>query len=236
LLAYKSRIRLDQGRWSEAVELTQQVLRDPRTMLARVPALDVLALVRARRGDPDCWTPADEALALAEPTGELQHMAPVAAARAELAWLTGQPAAVDEMTQAVLDLAIERRASWVVGELECWRWRVGLPPTASARAAEPYALEMAGDWAQAARSGPSEAARTKRRSRGAGRTTKPLRQPCPICRNSRPRDLWSRGAPACQSGARQVPRATPAAVPMLPISRPRLGVLELLVGGLRNAR
>jgi DNA-binding CsgD family transcriptional regulator len=239
LLAYKSRVALDQGRWSEAIELTQQVLRDPRTMLARVPALVVLALIRARRGDPDCWTPADEALALAEPTGELQHLAPVAAARAELAWLTGQPASVDSMTQTVLELAIQRRASWAIGELDCWRWRVGLPSMAGDEAAEPYAAEMAGDsvgaaeiWAE--RGCPYEAALARS---GANDETV-LRQVLS--------DLHDLGAHATagvvarrlrESGARQVPRGPRPASRANPanLTTRELEVLKLLAEGLRNA-
>ena len=49
-------------------------------------ALTAIGLVRARRGETDAWGPLDEALALAEPSGELQRIAPVAAARAEVAW------------------------------------------------------------------------------------------------------------------------------------------------------
>ena len=72
----------------------EAVLRDPRTSPpSRIDALVVLGLVRARRGDPGVWAPLDEALALdgtGEP-GELQRLGPVAAARAEAAWLAGDP-------------------------------------------------------------------------------------------------------------------------------------------------
>ena len=129
LLAYLARLALDQGRWSETVELTQPILRDPRAMLPRIPVLVTVALVRARRGEPGAQPLLDEALALAQPTGELQHQVPVAAAQAEVAWLAGRPAEADEATGALLEVAIARRASWLVGELACWRWRAGLPRT-----------------------------------------------------------------------------------------------------------
>jgi DNA-binding CsgD family transcriptional regulator len=109
----------------------------------------VLGLVRARRGDPECWPPLDEARALAEPTGELQSIAPVAAARAEVAWLEGRPDAVRAEIAGAFERAMERRAAWIVGELALWRWRAdGEAPPADA--AQPYAWEMAGDWARAA--------------------------------------------------------------------------------------
>ena len=149
VLAYGARCAVDQGRWLDAVELAEQVVRDPRTALPRVPALVAVGLVRARRGDPDAWRPLDEALALAQPTRELQHMAPVAAARAEVAWLEGKPTVVAEATNATLDVARLRHATWVVGELALWRRRAGLVANADG-AAEPYAVEISGDWHAAA--------------------------------------------------------------------------------------
>lgn len=150
MLAYAARWALDQGRLAEAIDLAQQVIGNPRTNLPRIPPLVALALIRARRGDPEVWPLLDEALALAEPTGELQHIAPVAAARAEVAWLEGRPDAVCAETEAALAMAVRNRAPWLVGELACWRWRAGIATPAEG-AAEPYALEMAGDWQAAAR-------------------------------------------------------------------------------------
>jgi DNA-binding NarL/FixJ family response regulator len=37
----------------------------------------------------------------------------------------------------------------LVGELAYWRWRAGIREQLSADAAEPYALQIAGDWARA---------------------------------------------------------------------------------------
>jgi DNA-binding CsgD family transcriptional regulator/tetratricopeptide (TPR) repeat protein len=151
LLAYRARRELDQHRWDDAVGSASLVLRNPRTSpVPRTVALAVLGLVRARRGDPGAWPQLDAAWALAEPTAELQRMAPAAAARAEAAWLEGRNADIDELTKATLDIAMHRGASWVVGELACWRWRAGLDPVGEEEAAGPHALEMAGDWAGAA--------------------------------------------------------------------------------------
>jgi DNA-binding CsgD family transcriptional regulator len=151
LLAYRARAELEQGRWSEAVDSAALVLRERSiSTTPRILAFVVLGLVRARRGDPDVWPPLDEALALAEPTGELPRIAPVAAARAEVAWLEGDSVAVAEETEAALELAVRRRAPWVVGELACWRWRAGIREELPAEAAEPYVLQMRGEWARAA--------------------------------------------------------------------------------------
>ena len=152
LLACRARLELDLGRWSEAADSASLVLRDPRS--APVPrgwALVVLGLVRARRGDPGASGPLDDARMLAQGTGELQCIAPVAAARAEAAWLRGESAIVEEETESALELARHRRSAWVVGELTYWRWRAGISDAnVSDLAATPYGPTLAGEWARAA--------------------------------------------------------------------------------------
>jgi DNA-binding CsgD family transcriptional regulator/tetratricopeptide (TPR) repeat protein len=151
LVAARARVALDRGRWGEAAELAGRALRDRRTFpVPRVLALTVLGLVRARCGDPDAWPLLDEAHALAQPTGELQRIAPAAAARAEAAWLGGLHAAAAEEAGAALDLAVGRRAAWAAGELACWRRRAGIEETVDAPVAEPYAAELAGEPERAA--------------------------------------------------------------------------------------
>jgi DNA-binding CsgD family transcriptional regulator/tetratricopeptide (TPR) repeat protein/type II secretory pathway predicted ATPase ExeA len=151
LCAQGARLNLDEGRWDEAIDSAELVLRDARTtQLSRIVALVVLGLVRARRGAPDGWGPLDDALGLAGPTGALQNIGPAAAARAEAAWLEGRHDAVVEATEASLDLAVRRRAPWLVGELSYWRLRAGLKEDVPPGAAEPYVLQIAGEWARAA--------------------------------------------------------------------------------------
>ncbi len=150
LLACRARIDLDAGRWAEADESVAAVLRDPRAWpVPRGLALSVLGLLRARRGDPGCWEPLDEALSLVEETRELQRIVPVATARAEAAWLEGASNRVAADTEAALELAIERSAPWAIGELAFWRWRAGLLDESPPGAAEPYALQITGEWAAA---------------------------------------------------------------------------------------
>jgi len=150
LLAYRARSELDRGRWDEAADSAGFVLGNPRdAVLLRTIALVVLGLVRARRGDPEVWPLLDEALALTDHGKELQHIAPVAAARAEAAWLEGKHEAIAAETEEALDLAIRWRSAWAIGELTYWRSRAGVQPQIPPGAAEPYALQLAGDWAQA---------------------------------------------------------------------------------------
>lgn len=144
LLAYRACLRLEQGRWEEAAESAQLAVADPRSSpLPRILGRVVLGLVRARRGDPQVWPLLDEATELAAPSGELQRIAPAAAARAEAAWLVGSPESVTEATELALALAVERQAAWIVGQLACWRRRAGVAESIDAPVAEPYELELA---------------------------------------------------------------------------------------------
>ena len=150
LQVYRARIELDRGHWSKAGAAIPLTVEDPGTPLPRIFALVVLALLRARRGDPEQWTALDEAAELARASGELQWVAAVAAARAETLWLAGEPSRVAAETDEVLARAVELRAWRFVGELASWRRRSGVREDPPPNAWEPWALELAGDWAGAA--------------------------------------------------------------------------------------
>ncbi|WP_239159817.1 ATP-binding protein [Virgisporangium ochraceum] len=150
VLAYRARARLDRGDWDDAAEDAALVLRSARSVpLLRILALTTLGLVGARRGDPDHGPLLDEALALTEGQDELQFHAPVAAARAEAAWLDGRCGAVDGLTRHALDSAVERQAHWIVGELAWLRRLAGVREPAPV-AVGPYASQLTGDPAAAA--------------------------------------------------------------------------------------
>jgi ATP/maltotriose-dependent transcriptional regulator MalT len=151
ILASRARLELYQGRWTAAADTAETVLRIPRTSTTpRINALVVLALVRARRGDPGHAESLAEAWALAEPTGELFRMAPVALARAELAWLEGDSEAVRDVTEDTLTLAVDRGTERLIGELAVWRRRAGVASDISGVMPEQYARELAGDPVAAA--------------------------------------------------------------------------------------
>lgn len=149
--AWLALVLLALGRWDEAATEALQVL--PRAGVDDMSALMAqlaLARLRLRRGDPGADGAIAAARRLAEPSGTLQRMAPCAAVRAEAAFGRGDTAELVAAVRSALPLAQAKGHPWFVGELSYWLWRAGAAPPAAAGCAEPYALQMAGRWGDAA--------------------------------------------------------------------------------------
>ena len=150
LHAFAAKIALDRGCWDEADELCTLVFQRRLTSIfPRVVALTVRALIRARRGEVDADSLLDEALELAQPSGEVMRIAPVALAQAEVAWLAGDSAGIVDATDRVFGDALELNGPWPLPDLAYWRWRAGLDAPTLPDAEHPFALQIAGDWARA---------------------------------------------------------------------------------------
>jgi DNA-binding CsgD family transcriptional regulator len=239
-LAYLARAELDQGNWAGAADLAEQVLRARRTSTTpTILALTVIGQLRARRGDPDPWSPLDEAQELAAMSGELPRLAPVAVARAEAAWLEGRAEAVVAATEHAYPLALQLRAVWTAGELAVWRRRAGLAEEAPPGIPEPYSLTHRGECERAAawltaHSCPFEAALALTDSPADAALHEALAQLQEL--DARPaaaivaRRLRDRGARGLPRGPRSATRRNPAGL------TPREAeVLVLLERGLTNA-
>jgi DNA-binding CsgD family transcriptional regulator len=93
---------------------------------------------------------------LARPTGEVDRLGPVAAARAEAAWLGCDPDGVASVTELALALALrcgsalwERHGSPchdLADELGVWRRRAGLDAAKPTVPGSPHGLQLAGCW------------------------------------------------------------------------------------------
>jgi DNA-binding SARP family transcriptional activator len=138
-------LRVRQGRWDEALELGDWVLSRPEVAFEEAP-LCARGLIRARRGEPDPWTPLDAALVLAESVGGLDILHPVACARAETAWISGDDDRAIAEVNAVLPLAQESGDIWYLGELASALLRAGAPLPELGALPEPYSLERGARW------------------------------------------------------------------------------------------
>jgi DNA-binding CsgD family transcriptional regulator len=241
MTGHQARSHLNQGRWDAAAASATEVLTDPREgRPTRVWPLVVIGVLRARRGDPDPWSPLDEALELAQEIGELQRLSPVAAARAEAHWLAGQTAAVDGETSLALALALERRDACAAGELYLWRRRAGIEEAFAPRAiSEPYRLELAGEPEAAAAiwrslGCPYEAALALAHTDSEDVQRHALAELQRL--GARPaatrvaRTLRERGARDVRQGPRTATRANPGG-----LTARELEVMGLIAEGLRNA-
>src|SRR5215207_2695205 len=151
LLATRAILRARQGRWDAAETEIRQLLRQPKlSSVTRMMALTTLGQVQARRGSPEAAATLDEALALADRTGKLLRLGPVRAARAEAALLASDSERVRDEVQAVRELISERGNRWDRGELAWLLWQAGERDVPTENLAEPYALQIAGDFAGAA--------------------------------------------------------------------------------------
>ena len=144
------------GHWDAAATHAREALRQTsKRSTSRVMALVALGRLRARRGDPGVDEALDEALRLAQASGTLQRLAPVHCARAEAAWLRGDLAGVAAEARAALPLALRQQHAWFVGELRYWLYIADQPgdqPIEPEQTmAEPYALQLSGQWREAAR-------------------------------------------------------------------------------------
>jgi DNA-binding CsgD family transcriptional regulator/tetratricopeptide (TPR) repeat protein len=152
MLAYRARLRLEQGHWLEASEDAEAVLFHPRaTPVTRIPALRTLGHLRIRRGDPDASSPLEEARALAGPEPELQRLGTLAAVCAEAAWLAGDLPSVVRAVMPAYERVSQRQDPRMKGELAAWLWRANALEGTPSDIEEPCALEIAGNWQAAAR-------------------------------------------------------------------------------------
>jgi len=147
----RARTHFDTGRWTLATDDAAFVLgHSVGYNVSRILALTVLGHVRVRRGDPDAARALNEAHQLAMETEEISRLTPIAAARIEMAWLAGDREKVVAETQSILETAKGHNDPWIQGEFAIWAWRAGISQPVREEIAEPYALQIAGDWRAAA--------------------------------------------------------------------------------------
>ena len=150
--AYYIPCELERGNWTEAAHIADELLRGSEVsgVQQRITILVTLAVVRLRRGDPGADAPLEEALKLALPTGEINRIGRVTAARAEQAWLRGDMDRVSREALVGLECVRGHTAPWVKGELMFWLSRAQVIDCIPVDVAEPYRLLLADKWREAA--------------------------------------------------------------------------------------
>jgi ATP/maltotriose-dependent transcriptional regulator MalT len=243
LLATRAPLRIRQGRWDEAAAEALSLLAQPMlSPVTRIVALMSLGQVGARRGSAEAAAILDEALTLAERNGKLMRLGPVRAARAEAALLAGDHERARAEALAVREHVFTRGYRWLRSEFAWLLWQAGERNIPTDDLAEPYAMQIAGDYAGAAtvwrRLGcPYEEARALAASDDAdavGRAVMTLErlgaQPSAQQAIGRLRALGVRVLPPVSRGPRASTRANPAG-----LTQREAEVLALLAEGLRNA-
>lgn len=151
LRGWRARMYFEQGFWIEATREAEDVLLvNPGSAVMSLPAVTTLGCVKVRQGDPGSRKWLDQARDFALPTAELQRLGPVAAARAEKAWLDGNRTEVLNEVSQVVTLARRAGDAWQLGQLLWWKWRADGEPPHDEPIPSVYRDMMAGDWRSAA--------------------------------------------------------------------------------------
>ena len=143
---------LKRGRWDDAIADAWCIRQRAGTVaVGHIPALTTIGTIRMRRGEPDAHATLLEAMQLAERTGELPLIAPVALALTEEAWLRGDLAGARDLIRGVLDRSDQPVTTQHRGHLISWAVRLGgSEHDAPAGTPRHVALQINGRWQEAA--------------------------------------------------------------------------------------
>lgn len=143
----RARLHLARGEWDAACADATPAL-DAQSP-SRCPALQIIGLVRVRRGEPGGDELLAQAWQLATSIDELQRIGPVAAARAESALLAGDPMAAIDAAADAYELARRTRHRPMKAELGMLLTQAG-QPVPDIPTDRPHGLRAIGDWRAAA--------------------------------------------------------------------------------------
>lgn len=152
LRGWRSRLAYERGDWTQAEQQAEEVLAlDFGSPLMTYPAVATMAALKVRQGDAAANAWLARAWEVALGTGELQRLAPIAAARAEAAWWRGDADAVPELAAPVVELARLTQQVWQLGPLAWWLVLAGASLGEDVNSLPAgYRSMVRGDWAAAA--------------------------------------------------------------------------------------
>ena len=141
--AWLARSLAEQGHYAAAHQHLADIIRHPHlSPITQISALAVAGVLAARRGGGTGAL--DDALPIAVQTGESQRLVPVAAARAEAAWIAGRTSDLAAEIDRAWPTAVTHPQPWDLGELCWWLHLAGDHRPIPAPVARPFALMVAG--------------------------------------------------------------------------------------------
>ncbi len=152
LAGHHAKVKLHYGSWDEAVGLAEYVLSKKNLPIANtlIPVA-VVGIVRARRNDPGAMELLDESVDLAVRMGEKEKIVYTEAARAEYFWLQNKLHAIVDELKSIYAQVINSNNIWAIGEIAYWLWKAGHLDEIPEKIAEPFLLQIKGDWKAAAK-------------------------------------------------------------------------------------
>jgi DNA-binding CsgD family transcriptional regulator/tetratricopeptide (TPR) repeat protein len=142
---------LKRGRWDDAIASAWCIRQRAGTVaVGHIPALTTIGTIQMRRGEPDAHATLLAAMQLAERTGELTLIAPVALALTEGAWLRGDLPGARDLIRGVLDRSDQPLTTQHRGHLISWAVRLREEHEAPAGTPRHVALQINGRWQEAA--------------------------------------------------------------------------------------
>ena len=154
LVGRQALLRMEQGRLREAETIADGVMGlEQLTLLMKLPALTVLATVRARLGEADADELLARALTDALATGEPQYVTPARFGLIEAAWLAEDSGALRAGLAEMARMDLAKFDPWEIGDFASWWERAGIDeafPLPEAQPAPPRMAELRGDCLGAA--------------------------------------------------------------------------------------
>ena len=142
---------LKRGRWDDAIASAWCIRQRAGTVaVGHIPALTTIGTIQMRRGEPDAHATLLAAMQLAERTGELTLIAPVALALTEEAWLRGDLPGARDLIRGLFDRSGQPLTTQHRGHLIAWAVRLGEEHEALAGTPGHVASQINGRWQEAA--------------------------------------------------------------------------------------
>lgn len=150
-LSMLAMVSLDRGAWDDAERQARAAAaRSGRAALLDAVTDYVIGRVQIRRGHSNGKGLLAAAWIAVADSHDVDLIWPLAAGRAEAAWLAGDVDLIEGFVAEAAALATDAAHEWAIGELAFWRWRAGTLAEVPDGAATPWRLIMQGDWRAAA--------------------------------------------------------------------------------------